>query len=99
MDAALSFLVAMGFSNALVLFLDQNENLTHEYLYQTSQDMMEVCSKKADFSEGCFGKLKEIGIHYAVFRNGHKEFGEEGKAEITIKRRFSDTTIELRTWA
>ena len=98
-DALLSFIIAIGLSNVLVLFLDQDQSLTQEYLYQLSQDVMEVCSKQADFSNDCFGLLNEMGLHYALFRNGAKESGEEGTASVRIPRHFSDDEIELRTWA
>lgn len=98
-DALLSFAIAISLSNALIFFLDQSDSLNREYLYQLSQDVMEVCSIKFDFSKECFGILDQTSkIHYSFFKNGVKEFGEDGKAEIVIKRRFSDNEIELRTW-
>jgi len=97
-DALLSFIIAIGLSSVLMLFLDQNESLSQEYLYQLSQDMMEVCSKKADFSKSCFGLLSELGLHYSFSRNGAKEFGEDGTAIVRITRHFSGNEIELRTW-
>lgn len=99
LDAVLSFVIVIGFSGALFLFLDQNENLDSEYLYQISQDIMEVCSIKADFSQGCFDFLNKTGAHYAFFVNGEKGFGENGTAEVTITRHYSRTEIKLRTWA
>jgi len=98
-DALLSFIIAIGLSSVLILFLDRNQSLSQEYLYQLSQDMMEVCSKKADFSKGCFRLLDELGLHYSFFRNGVKEFGEDGTAVVRITRHLSGSEIELRTWA
>lgn len=97
-DALLSFIIAIGLSNVLVLFLDQDNSLAQEYLYQLSQDVMEVCSKKADFSNDCFGLLDSLGVHYSFFKNGAKEFGEIGTESVKITRHFSDDEIELRTW-
>ena len=98
-DALLSFIIAIGFSNVLVFFLDQDNSLAQEYLYQLSQDVMEVCSKKADFSNDCFGLLDSLGVHYSFFRNGAKEFGDDGQAIVKITRHFSGSEIELRTWS
>ena len=98
LDALLSLIIAIGFSNVLVLFLDQDESLSQEYLYQLSQDVMEVCSKKADFSNDCFGLLDSLGVHYSFFRNGAREFGEIGTESVRITRHFSGSEIELRTW-
>jgi hypothetical protein len=97
-DALLSFIIAIGLSNALILFIDQDQSLSQEYLYQLSQDVMEVCSKQADFSSDCFGLLDNLGVHYSFFRNGAKEYGEDGTASVRIARHFSDDEIELRTW-
>lgn len=97
-DALLSFIIAISFSNVLVLFLEQDQGLSQEYLYRLSQDVMEVCSKQADFSSDCFGLLDGLGVHYSFSRNGAKEFGEDGTASVRITRYFSNSEIELRTW-
>ncbi len=99
LDAVLSLVVVIGFGSALTMFLDQGDNLNRECLYQLAQDAMEVCSKKADFSEDCFSILnKASGAHYSLYKNGHRLFGEEGKADVTITRGYIDR-IELRVWA
>jgi hypothetical protein len=91
--------IVIGFGSVLVTFLDQEDNLNSECLYQLAQDAMEVCSKKADFSEDCFNILNEAsGAHYSLHKNGHRLFGEEGKADVTITRDYMDK-IELRVWA
>ncbi len=99
LDAVLSLVIVIGFGSILVSFLDQGDNLNRECLYQLAQDAMEVCSKKADFSEGCFSILNEVsGAHYSLYKNGHRIFGEEGKADLIITRDYIDR-IELRAWA
>jgi len=98
LDAVLSLVIVIGFSGILVTFLDQEDNLNSECLYQLAQDAMEVCSKKADFSEDCFRVLGQAsGAHYSLYKNGHRLFGEEGKADATITRDYIDR-IELRVW-
>ena len=99
LDAVLSLVIVIGFGSILVNFLDQGDNLNSECLYQLAQDAMEVCSKKADFSEDCFNVLSEAsGAHYSLYKNGRKAFGEDGKADVTITRAYIDR-IELRVWA
>lgn len=99
LDALLALMTVIGFSGALTMLLDQRIDLNRECLYQISQDAVEVCSKKADFSVACFDILKEVsGAHYSFFRNGYKEFGENGGAELTITRHYSGQEIELRVW-
>jgi len=59
--------------------------------------MMESCSKLG-FSQKCFDFMKNIsGAHYAFYEDGEKIFGEEGKADVIIRRYAS--SLELRTWA
>lgn len=99
LDAVLSLVIVIGFGSIATVFLDQGDNLNKECLYQLAQDAMEVCSKKADFSEGCFKILSEVsGAHYSLYKNDRKVFGEEGKADLTITRAYIDG-IELRVWA
>lgn len=98
LDAVLSLVIVIGFGSILVTFLDQGDNLNRECLYQLAQDAMEVCSKKADFSENCFDILSEVsGAHYSLYKNGRRLFGEEGKGDVTITRDYIDK-IELRVW-
>ena len=98
LDAVLALVIVIGFGSALTMFLDQEDNLNRECLYQLAQDAMEVCSKKADFSENCFKVLSGASrAHYSLYKNGHRLFGEDGKADLTITRDYADK-IELRVW-
>jgi hypothetical protein len=100
LDALLSFSIVIGFTSVLFLALNQDENLNRECLYALAQDVMEVCSEKADFSEGCFDVLNATAfVHYALFKNGAKEFGEDGAAQITIARHYPIGGLELRVWS
>lgn len=92
-------MIILGYAALLMTHTGPSWGLDKECLYMVSQDIMEVCSKKEDFSKDCFDNLKKIGkINYAFFENGRLLFGQTGGADINITRRYSDIEIELRTW-
>jgi len=96
-DALLAFFIVIGLNSALLFYLDQGENLNHECLYQLAQDTMEICSM-TELSEKCFSILETEGLHYSLFIDGKKKFGEDGMAEVAITRRYT-SGVELQVWS